>query len=359
MNSTTQLGRKKAAVGVGAVLLLAASLITVSAAVSAQSGPTSDCSNDNPIQFGSEFFGSEAHGNLILSNGPTERVYDYDLAAGSYEVSAVSTDGYIGRDLITQPEEQWFAQFLSADGMVLATTGTTGDVEDLVETGFWTGSIGEINLEADATQVRVVHIAPGASVPNSVRPVCLGATPIGDPATNLDSSITVDFDSENIDPSVVSVVCGEGEPQSDEGTAVDLVIDPVTPGEKCTVEFPADHECTMFVTADGQEDLITVVEGDGMKMITFPADASVDVLVDIDCNALIEDIAPSCDNIVVAEGDDPAVDPETGELCNPEPEVLNEVVTNPAVDTPTPEVLSEVVTAPVAQVQPGNPTFTG
>ena len=115
MNSIQQLGRKKVAVGVGAALLLAASLITVGAAVSAQSGPTADCSNDNPIQFGTQFFGSADYDNHLLSSGPTELTFDYALPAGTYEIAAVSTDGYIGRELITQTEEQWFAQFVGAD----------------------------------------------------------------------------------------------------------------------------------------------------------------------------------------------------------------------------------------------------
>ncbi len=353
MNSTTQLGRKKAAVGVGAVLLLAASLITVGAAVSAQSGPTADCSSDNPIQFGTEYFGSADLDNHLVSSGPTERTYNYDLAAGTYEISAVSTDGYEGRDVVNQSEEQWFAQFLAADGSVLATTDTTADVEDEVRIGLWSGSIGEVTLEAAATSVRLVHIAPGAASPNSVRPVCLGATPTGDAPVNLESSITVDFDSENLDPSVVSVVCGDGDLQSSEGTAVDLVVDPVAPGTECTVEYPAEHLCIMSVTADGQEDAIEVVETTGVKVITFPSDVSVDVLVDIDCNAP-DQIVDLPEDIPTDVLDETITNPSDNDSSDADP-----ADPAPAAVVPTPEVLSEVVTAPVAQVQPGNPTFTG
>ena len=370
MNSTQQLGRKKAAVGVGAALLLAASLITVGAAVSAQAGPTAECSNDNPVRFGTAYFGSEDLGNHLVSSGPTERSYSYTLPAGTYEISAVSTDAYEGRENVVQLEEQWFAQFIGADGSVLATTDVTGDVPDPSDsnTGFWIGSIGEVTLDAEAVSVLITHNAPGSSSANSVRPVCIGATPTGDAPVVLDSTITVDFDSENIDPSVVSVVCGDSDGLSDEATSVDLVLDPVAPGTECTVQYPAEHVCTMAVTADGQEDQIVVVESAGMKVITFPTAVSVDVLVDIDCNApdegpAIQPVA-TCDELLAAGAENP-VDPATGESCTdvPDTQVLEEVIENPAGGdssvVPEPQVLQEVTTAPVAQVQPGNPTFTG
>lgn len=159
---------------------------------------------------------------------------------------------------------------------------------------------------------------------------------------------------------------------SDEGTSVDLLIDPVAPGTECTVEYPAEHVCTMAVTADGQEDQIVVVEDAGIKTITFPEAVSVDVLVDIDCNA--GDNAPEVLEVATCEeqlaaGIEGAIDATTGESCVV-PEVLDETITNdqPAdndssVDdpgVPAPQVLQEGITpAPVAQSQDGNPTFTG
>ena len=395
MNSTSTYGRKKAAVGVGALLLLGASLITVAAAVGAQSGVTSSCSSDNSIQFGSEFFGSADLGNHLLSSGPTVREYVYNLDAGVYEIPAVSTDGYVGRDLVTQPNEQWFVEFLAADGSVLDTTATSGDVEDFVEQGLWTGSLGEVTLEAPAASIRIVHAAPGAPSPNSVRPVCIGATPTGDAPSAIESSITVDFDSENIDASDISVVCA-GISESGNGTAVDLVIDPVAPGTVCEVEYPADRVCTVAVTP---EDQVTVASGEGSVTVTFPTDVSVDAVVDIDCtDAEVLDSSVNCDDpgeaaAAADAGDttcDEAVDcsddagaeaadagdttcDETVDCDDDEAaaavaadgdtsctDVLNETVTNPdTTETPDTQVLQEVVDAPVAQSQAGDPTFTG
>ena len=82
----------------------------------------------------------------------------------------------------------------------------------------------------------------------------------------------------------MALVCGADAPLADTGTAVDLLVDPVAPGTECEVTYPAEHVCEMAVTAAGLEGLITVVEGAGVKNITFPTEVSVDVLVDIDCN---------------------------------------------------------------------------
>lgn len=174
MSTTSRFGRKRAAVGVGAILLMAASL-TVAAAVNAQSGPTSNCSSNNPIQFGSQFFGIGDFGNHLLSDGPTQLEFAYSLPAGTYNISAVSTDGYEARSEITQTEEQWFAQFL-AGGSVIATTAPTRDVPDGIDQGIWSGSLGEVVLDSAVDTVRLVHRAPGTPSQNSVRPVCIGAT---------------------------------------------------------------------------------------------------------------------------------------------------------------------------------------
>ena len=285
MKSSSRLGRKKAAVGFGAILLLAASLITVSAAVSAQSGPTADCSNDNAIQFGTQFFGSADLGNHLLSSGPVERSYAYDLAPGVYEISAVSTDGYLGRELVTQDEEQWFAQFLAADGSIIDTSAVTDDVPDFVEIGIWPGSLGSVTIDQQVATVRIVHNAPGAtSSPNSVRPVCLGASLTAEiPVATCDAVEAADGSVSGVD-SVTGEVCDLG--GSDAGT---------------------------------------------------------------------------CDAVEAADGSVSGVDSVTGEVCDLSDDlpggVLDESTTNP--DEPNTEVLQDVVTAPVAQVQPGDPTFTG
>ena len=394
MNTSAALGGKRVAFGVGAVFFLIASFFSVSSFAGAQDGFFGSCPA-NSVNFGTEdeFFGVTDYNNHLLSSGPTSQTTDFALAAGTYEIGAVSTDGYETRATIDeQPNEQWFAEFLAADGTVLATSGITGDIPTGVERGFWTGSLGEVTLAADATSVRVVHAAIGSDSQNSVRAVCVGplseaeAEAIGDAATDpaadgaadgaaggaaadgaaggaaadgaagdaaadgtagdaaadgagadgaagdaaaqidpsIASSISVNYDSTNIGPEVITLLCSDlgGINTFTEGlgsgigeaSAVDLVQDPVSAGSVCTVTFPnsATHECTMSVTPVGIDEL-TVVEGDGNKVITFPTQFEVDVFVDIFC---------------------------TGD------------------EIPT-EVLAEVESAPVAQVTEAEPTFTG
>jgi len=163
--------------GVGIVAIVGALLVS-GASLSAQSGPSADCSATNASNFGTQFFGVEEFGNRLLSTSPTSRVFDLPSAmvAGTYTIDAVSYDGYPNRDTVAaQPLEQWFAEFLAADGTVLATTGSTGELEDLVLEATWSGSLGEVTLADTATQIRTIHVAPGDPLINSVRPVCVGA----------------------------------------------------------------------------------------------------------------------------------------------------------------------------------------
>ena len=132
----------------------------------------------NIVQFGDEFFGVETLGNRLAADGPTEFEFPYTLEPGTYALFAQSVDAYNGREEISQPTEQWFAEFLAADGSVLVTSGTTEDVPDGVRVGQWSGSVGEITLDADVVAVRVVHATPDSPSRNSVRPVCLSATEV-------------------------------------------------------------------------------------------------------------------------------------------------------------------------------------
>ena len=401
MNSASTPSRKKAAFGVTTVLLLAASLLTVSSTAGAQGAIFAGCPADS-VNFGTEgeFFGTLDYNNHLLSSGPTSQSTDYALPAGTYEIGAVSTDGYEGRELIeNQPAEQWFAEFLAADGSVVATTGLTADIQDGVEQGIWSGSLGEVTLASDATQVRVQHASPGGDNPNSVRAVCVGVLSdaelaaveeavaegaaadgaagdgAADPADSADgtdeagesavvdpaveaevagetetapadsanpadpapapeidpalaSSITVIYNSTNIGPEVVTLLCadlggintfteglGSG---PNEASALELIQDPVSAGSTCTVTVPnlANHDCTVSVNPSGLDELV-VVEGANNQVITFPTTFETDVFVDIFCTG------PGPDG---------------------------------AVDT---EVLGEVTSAPIAQATNGEPTFTG
>ena len=151
-------------------------------------------------------------------------------------------------------------------------------------------------------------------------------TPEVDPS--LASSITVIYNSTNIGPEVVTLLCadlggintfteglGSG---PNEASALELIQDPVSAGSTCTVTVPnlANHDCTVSVNPSGLDELV-VVEGANNQVITFPTTFETDVFVDIFCTG------PGPDG---------------------------------AVDT---EVLGEVTSAPIAQATNGEPTFTG
>ncbi|MGI9604142.1 MAG: hypothetical protein ACR2QE_19845 [Acidimicrobiales bacterium] len=168
-----------------ALLLGMAGSVAVSNTLAAQSGPSQSCSGDYVIQTGSSLFGgtgNRLYSNTNLPGWVTSRTYGLPqtIPAGTYEVSAVAYDGYVGRETVFQANEVWFAEFIGGGG-VLATTGTTGDVPDGVTEAFWSGGLGTITLAADATQLTARHGFLTNGVPNSVEPVCLGLTDVTPP----------------------------------------------------------------------------------------------------------------------------------------------------------------------------------
>jgi len=236
-NRLTHLKRRIYA-SIGIVTVVGALLIS-GGSLSAQSGPSADCSATNVSNFGTQFFGVEEFGNRLLSTSPTSRVFDLPsaMAAGTYTIDAVSYDGYPNRDTVAaQPLEQWFAEFLAADGTVLATTGSTGELADLVLEATWSGSLGEVTLADTATQIRTIHVAPGDPLINSVRPVCLGAdlvvpdpaptTTIPDPAPTTTvpdptpTTTTVPDTDDSSDPSDDISTVVEGQVETPAETAI-------------------------------------------------------------------------------------------------------------------------------------------
>lgn len=117
--------------------------------------------------------------SFVLYDWVTSRTYDVPtIPAGTYELDARSYDGYESRaSSPAQPFEIWKVEFLAADNRVLATSGTTGDIQDGVTEAWWVGSIGTVTLSEPVSRIRVVHgyLADDAS-PNSVNPVCIGGT---------------------------------------------------------------------------------------------------------------------------------------------------------------------------------------
>ena len=103
------------------------------------------------------------------------------VPAGTYNLTAVSYDGYSARVASDQPNEVWFVQFLDAEKNVLAASDFTVDLADFVAEAEWIGGIGQVTWAgADAVQVKALHGWLSWSTPNSVSPICFGADP---PAT--------------------------------------------------------------------------------------------------------------------------------------------------------------------------------
>ena len=215
------------------------------------------CPAPNSIQFGtdSQFFGLGIYQNrLIAGNGPTSHTHDYELAAGTYNLSAVSIDGYTGRAVVpAQPAEQWIAEFLNASGAVIATSQATGDVEDGTELGSWSGPIGQVSVSEAVAQVRVVHAQPAGPNPNSVRAVCLSAAlDVPPPADNPPADAPSPVDDEGTPPSdddTPPPVDDEGTPPPADNPPADDEDpppadmpddDPVTPEPDLPTSTPAD-----------------------------------------------------------------------------------------------------------------------
>jgi hypothetical protein len=316
-NPVFDISSRKFVVAIASALLVVVAVLASATSVSAQTGPAAGCIGSNTTSFGSNFFGLEDFGNRLLSTSPTTREFAIvtPIEAGTYVLQAVSYDGYAGRETIpAQTREQWYAEFLSADGTVLATSGVTGDIEDGVEESTWSGSLGEIVLAHTATTIRTVHAAPGSLSINSVRPVCVGAT--GGPDIP-DSTLVVDFDSTAASGSTVTASCGDLQ-ESATGTSVDLLIESVPAGSSCDVQYPIELLCVVAVDPAATQSAST----EGVVNIAVPNPETV-ITVDIDC--------------------EPAL-------------VAGAVQTT---TTTTPAAAAPVVTAPTAQVQDGTPAFTG
>jgi hypothetical protein len=316
---------KKLAAAVAAGTVVVGSVLGIAGVVSAQSEPLSNCTGDVQVNFGTEFFGLEGFGNRLMSTSPTSREFALaePLPAGTYDLSGVSYDGYTNREL-TPPQtlEQWYAELLSADGTVLATSGTTGDIDDGVDEGTWSGLLGEVTIAEPATTVRTVHAAPGSANANSVRPVCLGATggPVAPPAP--DSMIRVIFESTEPEAANVALICGDLQ-ESALGKSIDLMLASVPASSGCTVQYPSDFDCTVAVDPESTR----AAAGEGVQNVRVPDTGDVKIVVTINC-APVQIVATSS-------------------------------TTTTAVAVVETEVESKVETAPTAQVQPGTPAFTG
>jgi hypothetical protein len=330
--TTKRLGR-----GVAALLVIALGMVGLATAVSAQTGPSGDCTGDVVTSFGNDFFGTGRPEISLFSVGTSSRTYTLATAlpAGEYVLNAVSYDGYPNREVVSaQPDEQWFAEYLAADGTVLATSGTTADITDAVVEDTWVGGIGSVTIAQEATELRVTHAAVGASNPNSVRPVCVGATEVVAPTPEPvipPSTVTVTFQDEAPDASTIELDCG-GQSESATGRLVQLRLADLPGGSSCSIDYPADRVCELSHEPTG-----TVTEaGAGALVVSIPSGGGVDIIVDIVC--VIEVVDPGTPTTTAA----------------PTPTTAAPVSPTTTAAAVVPEVRSATATP-----QQANPAFTG
>jgi hypothetical protein len=153
-------------------------------------GPSEVVCGPKQIDFGDPGeFGQHASA-LVVSfpfNGlVTEHVVDLPtpLAAGTYDITAITYDGYEGRENVTQPFEQVIFQALAADGSVVGQTGPTIDVPDFVIEATQRTALGEVTLSQPAVAIRGRHAYLATdSTPNSLDIICVGFDEIPPPTT--------------------------------------------------------------------------------------------------------------------------------------------------------------------------------
>ncbi len=170
---------KRAAFAALSATMLAGTLAFGTSIAGSQSG---GCYGSPATQFDGPKLGSWNGGSSFV----TSKSFAASIPAGTYDLNGASYDSYEGRaQTPAQLSEKWFAQILDGNGNVLATSGTTGDLPDGIESASWTGGMGRVTLSAPATQIRVVHAhqTPDQSETNSVFPRCLGFSVVAPPTT--------------------------------------------------------------------------------------------------------------------------------------------------------------------------------
>lgn len=362
--------------------LFALTLFEKGDAVGAQAGPSpAGCGGDYANSFGSVGFDTVI-GNKILSSGPTSATYGLGspIPAGTYQLSAVSYDGYTDRaNSAGQGNEQWYAELLDGSGNVLATTGTTGDLADGVAEATWSGSVGEVTISGTATQIRAVHAAIGSASVNSVRPVCIGASLVAPPETVPPATTPPDTTPPDTTPPDTtppdttppatgpSSITVQKISEGDEDFEATLTLDCGASGSArgtdrnpsiSVGDLPVGATCLITVDTAGATNIAFAVEpatvipinedgGGNAISITVPSEG-LEIVVSITC---------------ILEGGG-GVDPEP-----PAPEPEPEPEPEPPAPEPTPEPAPEPEPAPQPVKKPadqapatpvaGTPDFTG
>ena len=186
-----------------------------SAAVSvAQQGPVSSCDGDVVGTWPGTGFGRGGVAGVFAgpASRPTQQSVAASIPAGTYDVSAVTYDGYVDRSSTTpaQDFEQLFLEFLDSGGSVLATSGNSADLQSGVDEATWAGSLGRVTLGAEAVVVRATHAFAGQPIgTQSLMPSCFGLSLVSTTTTTTttvpDSSTTVPDSTTTIAPPTTAV----------------------------------------------------------------------------------------------------------------------------------------------------------
>lgn len=130
---------------------------------------------------------SDVEGAIIYDFGGTEFVvsnsnkkasvlgaFDLSVPAGFYDVTLVSHDGYEGRSVVSQDNEQFHVE-LYDEGALVAATGTIRDLPDYEEYTTISQQVDEsLYVRSSANEVAAVHsFYFNDDSPNSVRPKCV------------------------------------------------------------------------------------------------------------------------------------------------------------------------------------------
>lgn len=178
--------------GVAAVLGLTAFLLSGTAQAQTVAGPTAACNADSNHSFGPLFNDAWVFSSGLNKPNSVTQPLAMPIPAGTYDLTTVSWDGNPTRlSQGIQPVEIYYLELLDSGGNVLATSGLTQDLEDLVLEATWSGSIGQVSWTGpDATQVRVVHGSIGYPDLQSVHAICFGWTEVQVQTTTTTTTTT-------------------------------------------------------------------------------------------------------------------------------------------------------------------------
>src|SRR3989338_8004569 len=121
-------------------------------------------------------------GTKILSTSPTELgPIGAAVPAGTYKVTLMSWDGYLGRGAVNQDYEQWKLDVEDGSGL-LASSGAISDLADYVEEASLTEVVNDTSnllaVPSAGTKVFARHAFIGDPGAHSVAPICAALDPV-------------------------------------------------------------------------------------------------------------------------------------------------------------------------------------